>query len=1264
MKKCLSIVFAIFLLASCQQEQLPHEGIAGSDKLSATMEQLVMSRTSMDETNNVLWSEDDQIVAFFKTTRGQKYQVTSASVGRNTADFVKVTESESGDGLFSGMEIGHIVALYPYSSSVDCSMNGDDSYKLDFSLPQTQYYSESSFGNGAFPMLAVSSDNNMTFRNICGGLKLQFKGVDKIKSITLEGLGDELLSGSASVIGYVDGSAPEITMSSSAAKSVTLDCGDGVQLYEDQATTFIITLPPMTFKSGMKLTVTDTDGLSKTLTNSSSNTVKRSSLLTFPVITYKQDGVLEFPEGALTSYDIPMEGGTVEIPVMTNQEYEVVIPENSKDWITFLQTKALREDVITLNILANTMPEARSADVLVNVAGETLRVITISQEAYIRIPQEGDYIDEYGVNHGQGITVGETIWAPVNCGYHNEDFKYGKLYQWGRKYGQGYSAKYGEKQPSLVPAPVDMLSAQSLSDENVFYYSPDIFEVLDWSQHRKSNLWNAGTEENPVKTEYDPCPDGWRVPTKLEQEALLSNDYSWSNNVDGCSGILFSIGGESSKLFLPAAGIREDSGTLNEYEYENRFATGRYWSSALEQEVCGYRINFTISYLSIGYGYRTFGYSVRCVRDDNEVIPVESLVLNHETIDMNTRDSKTLSATVSPSNANNRSVLWWSDRPGVVTVDENGSIKAISAGAATITAMAGMQTATCKVTVSEGAGLGASYIDEYGSNHGGGTNIDGVVWAPVNCGYHYPKYQYGKLYQWGRKYGQGYVDPETWNEYEDPSSGESVIVVGPVSLSVGQAESNSNKFYTDQDESPYDWLVFRADDLWNAGTEDNPIKTEYDPCPAGWRVPTYSELCTLYRNYSSWDFGLSFSGSKEYSSYGTSVHFPAAGHLTTDGTPERRSVYGYYWSSQSYDVGAYCLYLYKLSSYSCGVSMGGVGHAAASSVRCVRNYGTLIPVESLTLNHTSLEMNVGASQSLSATIAPSDANHKKAYWWSDNTKVATVDSDGKVTVLSYGTATITAMAGMQTASCVITASDPSSPAPADGDYVDEYGINHGQGVEIDGVIWAPVNCGYHQSDFKYGKLYQWGRRYGHGYNGDMYNFSGSSNGVYTDAAEPEIAAGPVSLASGEAEKNSNVFYTGDAWLSSSNKELWNEGFESYPMKTQYDPCPSGWRVPTEKELDALAGHYSSWAKNEAGQAGRWYSGSNEYSAAVPRVFLPAAGLINKNGSAHNRGLYSYYWSSRNYDNTYCCCLVFSSIAVNTDWKNETSNGMSVRCVLE
>lgn len=29
----------------------------------------------------------------------------------------------------------------------------------------------------------------------------------------------------------------------------------------------------------------------------------------------------------------------------------------------------------------------------------------------------------------------------MNCGYHKDDYKYGKLYQWGRKYGQGYDGE-------------------------------------------------------------------------------------------------------------------------------------------------------------------------------------------------------------------------------------------------------------------------------------------------------------------------------------------------------------------------------------------------------------------------------------------------------------------------------------------------------------------------------------------------------------------------------------------------------------------------------------------------------------------------------------------------------------------------------------------------------------------------------------------------------------------------------------------------------
>ena len=138
-----------------------------------------------------------------------------------------------------------------------------------------------------------------------------------------------------------------------------------MQLNENTPTTFIIAVPPVTFASGMKITITDTDGQSKTLTNTESNTVKRSTLLNFPVITYKKEGVLELPEGAVTSFELPAEGGTVEIPIVTNLDYEVVIPENAKDWITLGQTKDIRNEIITLVIAENATSDPRSAAIKV-----------------------------------------------------------------------------------------------------------------------------------------------------------------------------------------------------------------------------------------------------------------------------------------------------------------------------------------------------------------------------------------------------------------------------------------------------------------------------------------------------------------------------------------------------------------------------------------------------------------------------------------------------------------------------------------------------------------------------------------------------------------------------------------------------------------------------------------------------------------------------------------------------------------------------------
>lgn len=234
------------------------------------------------------------------------------------------------------------------------------------------------------------------------------------------------------------------------------------------------------------------------------------------------------------------------------------------------------------------------------------------------------------------------------------------------------------------------------------------------------------------------------------------------------------------------------------------------------------------------------------------------------------------------------------------------------------------------------------------------------------------------------------------------------------------------------------------------------------------------------------------------------------------------------------------------------------------------------------------------------------------------------------------------------------------------DYVDEYGVNHGPGVKIDGTVWAPVNCGYHKDDFKYGKLYQWGRKYGQGYSGKLYDNNGNEIGEISDAEVPAIEEGGVSAVTGNQMSHSNIFYTsfykGD-WVELQDGELWNSGTESNPIKTEYDPCPDGWRVPTYAELDDLNNNYSSWTTDEKGQSGRWFSGANSYTEASPQVFLPAAG--NRHGSDGNvgpRGNWGDYWSSMpsaTYDGA--GRLEFSKGEVSLR-STGRANGSSVRCV--
>ena len=85
-------------------------------------------------------------------------------------------------------------------------------------------------------------------------------------------------------------------------------------------------------------------------------------------------------------------------------------------------------------------------------------------------------------------------------------------------------------------------------------------------------------------------------------------------------------------------------------------------------------------------------------------IPVTDITLNTSLASMKVRETQQLTATVSPSNATDKSVNWSSSNKSVATVSSNGLVTAIEQGTATITCRAndgsGKQ-ATCEISVSE-----------------------------------------------------------------------------------------------------------------------------------------------------------------------------------------------------------------------------------------------------------------------------------------------------------------------------------------------------------------------------------------------------------------------------------------------------------------------------------------------------------------------------------------------------------------------------------
>ncbi len=222
------------------------------------------SRAYVDERLLVLWNADDRVSIFNKTTFNQEYAFTGND-GDNSGTFAKVPN----ENLLTANPLDLVYSVYPYKESTKISNDGT----LTVDLPAKQSYRENSFGKGANTMIAISRDNELMFKNLCGYLAIRLYGKDvSVSSLTIKGNNGELIAGSASVTANLDSIPSLVFNASEATDEITMEFDEPVKLGSspEEATEFWFVVPPTTFKDGFTITLKDDkDGVFDKSTRSS-----------------------------------------------------------------------------------------------------------------------------------------------------------------------------------------------------------------------------------------------------------------------------------------------------------------------------------------------------------------------------------------------------------------------------------------------------------------------------------------------------------------------------------------------------------------------------------------------------------------------------------------------------------------------------------------------------------------------------------------------------------------------------------------------------------------------------------------------------------------------------------------------------------------------------------------------------------------------------------------------------------------------------------
>lgn len=459
------------------------------------------------------------------------------------------------------------------------------------------------------------------------------------------------------------------------------------------------------------------------------------------------------------------------------------------------------------NYYAIMAPQTHASGIKVTLYGDGVKAerslsgpITVKRSVFGKL----DNIDE-ALEYKSPVPVPEIVdlglsvkWASFNLGAAKPE-EYGGYYAWGEiepmtsyhpeTYKWATAGYYLNKYTTEPKAP--------------FYPVPDNKTVLD-PEDDAATLTLGGN---------------WRMPTVEEMEELGNGCSLTFETLNGVAGVrlVSKVPGYTDKsIFVPCAGI------INEEGVQYEAADACFWSASLtENSLILYYLDWVSCYFAasnygqqeaagIAGGHRSWGIPVRPVYA-GEVVHVTGVELNESSLQLEMGSTAQLTATATPEDASNKSVVWSSSNDSIATVSEDGVVSGVGVGTAEITATSvdGGFTATCTIGVSyavpEVVDLGLS-----------------VKWASFNLGASAPE-EYGDYFAWGE------TEPKSnysWSTYKWCMNG---------------SDSQLTKYCND---SLYGYNGF-TDDKTVLDPEDDAAVVAL--C-GSWRMATYSEWEELKTN--------------------------------------------------------------------------------------------------------------------------------------------------------------------------------------------------------------------------------------------------------------------------------------------------------------------------------------------------------------------------------------------------------------------------------